>query len=120
MPSSIHYYLISTFTYRHVKHVYCRRHKRTSISCCSNPWHSETSAALNGFIGKVRLQWVYVVMKYVCQFVCQSSLVVGYVSNMSCLLPMTLPAFFVILSNLSLSCFEIFPPQQTQRKISTN
>jgi len=45
-------------------------------SYCSNHWHSKMSDTLNDFIVKVRLQWVCVIMKYVCQFVCQLSLVV--------------------------------------------
>ena len=75
------------------------------------------SAALNAFIVKVRLQCVGVVMKYVCQFVCQSSLVqMSQTCLVSCL--SHFPAVF-ILSSLSLPFFEIVPPQQAQLKVST-
>ena len=50
----------------------------------------------------------------VCLSVCLS-IVSDSVSNLSCLLPVTLSAFFMIISSLSLSCFEIFPLQQTAK-----
>ena len=40
-------------------------------------------------------------------------------SNVSCCLPVTPPAFLVVFSSLSLSCFEAFPPQQTQPWVRT-
>ena len=85
------------------------------MSCCSNHWRSKPSAALNVCIVKVHILWVSVVLNYVCHFVFHSSLVVF----VKLVLSMTRSTFLMILSSLSLSCFEIFSPQQTQLKVST-
>ena len=40
-------------------------------------------------------------------------------SKISCCLSITPPAFLMVFFSLSLSCFEAFPPQQTQPKVRT-
>ena len=73
--SFINFFLPSS-SYLLIKNADCRRHKRTSISCHSSPRHPKSSSTFNDSVVKVRRQWVHVVMKYVCLFDCQLSLVV--------------------------------------------
>ena len=82
-------------------------------ACCICDGYSQPTTPVYKSRVKLRSQMMCVVGQNLIESVGKSS-VIDYSSNISCCLPITPPAVLMVFSSLSLSCFEAFPPQQTQ------